>query len=238
MRTSHRRFLLLPACLGVALLAIATWWYLSEPAMADCDRLKQLAQGALNYKDVHGEFPPPVVLGENGKPMHSWRVLLLPYVEANAFLNGYDREVAWNAPSNADLADGTRHIDRPKFPDPADVREVYQPHLNRASREDFTTDYLMVVRGTGSTTAFKVLGTHLAFVAPRDENPDELIIVQVTRSHVHWMEPKDIVLAAPAPDWGITLAAIKDEIVGCVHVVGADVSCLDRDATLWLLGDR
>jgi len=34
-----------------------------------------------NYHDSHGQFPPPYIAEADGKPMHSWRVLILPYLE-------------------------------------------------------------------------------------------------------------------------------------------------------------
>ncbi len=43
--------------------------------------LKQLAFAIHNYHEEHGHFPPPYVADDNGKPLYSWRVLLLPYLE-------------------------------------------------------------------------------------------------------------------------------------------------------------
>ena len=34
-----------------------------------------------DYEQEHGCFPPAYVPDENGRPMHSWRVLSLPYLE-------------------------------------------------------------------------------------------------------------------------------------------------------------
>ena len=33
-----------------------------------------------NFHDVHKHFPPAVIYGPDGKPWHSWRVLILPFV--------------------------------------------------------------------------------------------------------------------------------------------------------------
>src|SRR6266545_1941530 len=38
-----------------------------------------------NYNDTHGRLPPAVVYGADGEPLYSWRVLLLPYMEGEAF---------------------------------------------------------------------------------------------------------------------------------------------------------
>ncbi len=42
--------------------------------------LRQLSLALHNYHDRHGHFPPPYVADANGKPMHSWRVLILPHL--------------------------------------------------------------------------------------------------------------------------------------------------------------
>ena len=34
-----------------------------------------------NYHSQYGSFPPAYVADANGRPMHSWRVLILPFME-------------------------------------------------------------------------------------------------------------------------------------------------------------
>ena len=207
----------------------------------DCDMLELLGTSALNYRDSRDVFPPSVVLDGNGKRMHSWRVLLVPFIEANAFTEQYDFDSAWNEPSNADLADGSRRTDGPKFPDPASVRSVYQADSRAASPEGFATDFLMV---TGHGDPVRLDRGHPGspppggWWAPAAPNPDELIIVQVRSSDVHWMEPRDLVLTSPAPEWGIPIDEIEDEIVASAVVSDGQVTCKDRAATLKLLAER
>jgi len=237
MRVSDYRLLRLVAVV-VVLCSISSCGHQSKTA--DCEFLKWLGTCALNYKDVYGHLPPPAVLDQNSRRMHSWRVLLLPFIEANAFYSHYDFDAAWNDPSNADLADGTRRDEGAKFPEPASVRAVYQPHLAGASSEDFTTDFLMVLRGDEPLVPFNALsgrteGKELQVPAATDE----MLLVQVRKSEVHWMEPRDIALASPAPEWSVPLDDLKDDILGSV-LVSSDgrVTCRDREATLKLLAAR
>src|SRR5687767_14136115 len=44
------------------------------------NNLKQIALALHNYHDVYGSFPPAYIADKDGRPMHSWRVLLLPYI--------------------------------------------------------------------------------------------------------------------------------------------------------------
>ena len=57
-----------------------------EPARrANCSgHLSQLALALHNYVSVHGVLPPAHIDDENGRPMHSWRVLILPFIEEQA----------------------------------------------------------------------------------------------------------------------------------------------------------
>jgi Protein of unknown function (DUF1559) len=34
-----------------------------------------------NYHDTYGRFPPAYIADHDGRPMHSWRVLILPLLE-------------------------------------------------------------------------------------------------------------------------------------------------------------
>jgi hypothetical protein len=45
-------------------------------------RLKGIAIAMHNYHETYKSFPPAYVPDANGKPMHSWRVLLLLLSEA------------------------------------------------------------------------------------------------------------------------------------------------------------
>ena len=46
--------------------------------------LKQIGLALLNYEQTNGRLPPAAVADKQGKAMHSWRTLILPYLERNA----------------------------------------------------------------------------------------------------------------------------------------------------------
>src|SRR5579864_1434043 len=49
---------------------------------AQCkNNLKYIGQALHNYHDTFGSFPPAYIADSNGRPMHSWRVLLLPFFD-------------------------------------------------------------------------------------------------------------------------------------------------------------
>jgi hypothetical protein len=62
----------------------------------------QIVEGLLNYEAANGKLPPAYVADANGRPMHSWRVLILPYLEGyNALYKKYNLNEPWNGPNSA-----------------------------------------------------------------------------------------------------------------------------------------
>ena len=59
------------------------------------NRLHAIALAVINYTYDHDEaFPPPFSVDKNGKPLHSWRVLILPYLDEE----GLARRIRLNEP--------------------------------------------------------------------------------------------------------------------------------------------
>ena len=67
--------------------------------------LKHLALALHNFESSYGFFPPAVIYGPDGKPWHSWRVLILPYVEQAELYEAYDFSEPWDGPKNRKLLD-------------------------------------------------------------------------------------------------------------------------------------
>ncbi|QDU78053.1 hypothetical protein Pan97_51330 [Bremerella volcania] len=58
--------------------------------MQSQNNLKVIGLALHNYHDTYGTLPPAYIPDEDGQPMHSWRVLILPFVEANHIYAQYD----------------------------------------------------------------------------------------------------------------------------------------------------
>lgn len=67
------------------------------------NNLKQLALAMHVYHDTHKCFPPPVLLGPDGKTPYSWRVAVLPYLDQQALYDAYDFDEPWDGPNNRKL---------------------------------------------------------------------------------------------------------------------------------------
>ena len=58
----------------------------SQLAVLQCtNNLKQIAAALQAYHQANGCFPPAYIADKSGKPMHSWRVLILPYLDRMTF---------------------------------------------------------------------------------------------------------------------------------------------------------
>jgi hypothetical protein len=67
--------------------------------------LKQLALALHSYADTYRHFPPFANHSKDGKPLLSWRVHILPYVEEQALYNQFKLDQPWDSPHNKKLID-------------------------------------------------------------------------------------------------------------------------------------
>ena len=91
--------------LSYALLSSAIYSARDAARGSICNKhFKQIGLALLNYEDAYGTFPPAYFADANGRPMHSWRVLILPFLEEHALYSQYDLNESWNGPNNQRLA--------------------------------------------------------------------------------------------------------------------------------------
>lgn len=69
------------------------------------NNLEQIAIAFHNFHDTYRGFPAAVTLGPDGKPWHSWRVLILPFLEQHPLYAQYSFEEPWDGPNNSKLHD-------------------------------------------------------------------------------------------------------------------------------------
>ncbi len=63
--------------------------------------LRMIALALHNYETEHGALPPAYTVDEDGKPLHSWRTLILPYLEQDQLYESIDLTKPWDDPVNA-----------------------------------------------------------------------------------------------------------------------------------------
>ena len=65
--------------------------------------LRQIAKALNSYAADYGTYPPAVTYDAKGQAMHSWRVLILPYLNERKLYESYDMTKPWNAGENSHL---------------------------------------------------------------------------------------------------------------------------------------
>jgi prepilin-type processing-associated H-X9-DG protein len=102
-----RRLFELLAILGIGALLVAFLLPFNRSAgpgvrRALCtNNLKQIALALHNYVAEHGVLPPARTVDASGQPLHSWRTLILPYLDQAALYQSIDLSKPWYDPVNA-----------------------------------------------------------------------------------------------------------------------------------------
>ena len=87
------------------------------------ERFKRISIAIWEYHDVYREFPPAALATKNGKPLLSWRVLLLPFLGEEKLFREFNLEETWDSPHNRTLLSKMPKVFSP-------VRGQFaQPHL-------------------------------------------------------------------------------------------------------------
>src|SRR6516165_8316569 len=88
--------------IGVVCLGICLFLLTCEPIRDGAhsyiaNSLRNIGLALHNYQSVRkGRLPPPVVKDKNGRPLYSWRVLLLPYLEHEPLYKQFKLDEPWD----------------------------------------------------------------------------------------------------------------------------------------------
>jgi hypothetical protein len=134
----------------------------------------------LNYHDVEGALPPAAVLAQDGKPLLSWRVLILPYIEQGELHKEFRLDEPWDSPHNFRLL--------------SRMPRIYSFFDGSKTPEPYSTYYQVFV---GKGTAFACpCGEKLADLVPGAG--DTFLIVEAGTA-VPWTKPADLPYAPDRP---------------------------------------
>ena len=64
------------------------------------NHIKQIVLAFHNYHDAHGALPPLHTVNEEGEPLHSWRVLILPYIGHQTLYGQIRLDEPWDSEHN------------------------------------------------------------------------------------------------------------------------------------------
>ncbi|HEX6963370.1 MAG TPA: DUF1559 domain-containing protein [Lacipirellula sp.] len=155
------------------------------------NNFKQIALGLLNYESANKKFPTQAVYSEDGKPLLSWRVMILPYLEEMALYKQFKLDEPWDSEHNRKLIEKMPAV----YADP-------DPSVQTAA-------------GAGKTTFLSTVGEGLFF---EDREPrtwrsitdgtsnTALLLEAAPERAVPWTKPEDLedlagVLERKDRDW-------------------------------------
>ena len=138
---------------------------------------KQIVLALHNYHSAYGSLPPAYTTDEQGRPLHSWRALILPFMEQQALHSQIDFSKPWNDPVNRPIAD-----------------TVVPAYLCPSTTIDSTsTSYVAVVHPSGMMSG----PDPVSFPEVTDGISNTVLVVEADSSMaVPWMSPQDIDLNA------------------------------------------
>jgi len=64
------------------------------------NNMKEIVLAFHKYHDEYGHFPPAYTVDKSGKPLHSWRVRILPYIEYNYLYEKIRLDEPWDSEHN------------------------------------------------------------------------------------------------------------------------------------------
>jgi prepilin-type N-terminal cleavage/methylation domain-containing protein/prepilin-type processing-associated H-X9-DG protein len=136
------------------------------------NNLKQIALALHNYEQANNALPPAYTVDANGKPLHSWRTLILPYLEQEPLYRTIDLSKPWNDPANAKALETSLAVFR----------------CPEAAGPQNTTTYLAIAAPNGCFIPNSP--RHLAEIT--DAHASTLMVIEAGEENaVPWMAPVD-----------------------------------------------
>jgi serine/threonine protein kinase len=188
--------------------------------VSSANSLRALQMAMSSYESEHGRLPPAAIADGNGRPLLSWRVALLPYLEHRALYDKFRREEPWDSPHNLQYLS--------LMPD------VFRIEGSPSSQGPVTYFQVLVGHDTPFPPDYRQIRSR------EIDNADGLshtIAVVEGSLAVPWTKPQDVNLAAdePFPQLGGSLNVGFQTVMfdGSVRSLVNDI--YNEERTLWAM---
>ena len=137
------------------------------------NNVTKIGEALFQYDKVHGALPPLYTVDDKGNPLHSWRVLLLPYMEQKPLYDQIRLDEPWDSPHNRQF-----HGQMPK---------IYACPRQPGNRQS-DCSYSVIAGGVFNPAkeVKNITGMKLADITGKQD--DTLLIVEVVEPFC-WMNP-------------------------------------------------
>jgi hypothetical protein len=217
------RFRQIAAAFGVCLLSALLTIWVNLPASgvareakprSQCNNnLKQIMLAMHNYCDKYGRFPPAYTVDRTGRPVHTWRVLLLPFLGQGRLYQRLRLDEPYDSPHNQAVFDsiqaghdGVRSMPR-----------VFRCPVDKENRTD--TNYVMIVGPRTISNGSNSVG----FKDITDGTSNTIAVVETYGLGIRWYEPRDL----RADEMSFRINDPEHYSIASRHPGGANVAVAD-----------
>jgi hypothetical protein len=192
------------------------------PRVASSNNMKQIELAMHSYHDVMGALPAVANFDKQGKPLLSWRVHILPYIEEQQLYQQFKLDEPWDSENNKKLI--------------AKMPRTYANPSSPKLAADGKTTYLLPVHKEAVFTGDK---TGIRLTDIKDGTSLTVMLVDAADdAAVIWTKPDDLKLDPKDPTKGL-IARHKDNYLlgfadGSVRLVPKTVD----KKTLWAIFTR
>jgi prepilin-type processing-associated H-X9-DG protein len=137
------------------------------------NNLKQIGLAMHNFHDQKGHFPTAAITDEDGKPLLSWRVAILPYIDQGALYSRFKLDEPWDSPHNQALL--------------SMMPSVYKCPSDPGLDGTFTTTY-QAIAGPGAMFD----GNQKISIAQVIDGTSVTLMVAESNIPVPWTKPDDL----------------------------------------------
>jgi nitroreductase len=157
----------------VAFVAVVVVGWLMDLSDRGHCTLPRLTLAIDEYQDAHQHFPPAATYSPDGKPLLSWRVLILPYINQEELYREFHLDEAWDSPHNLTLL--------------SRMPEEYAPPRWKRSKvpANHTVCQVLVGKGAAFEGREGLCWSHF-------RSPWETFLVVEAGQPVPWTKPEDI----------------------------------------------
>jgi len=140
------------------------------------NNLKQIGLACHDFHDSMGYMPMDIV-GQDGKPLMSWRVAILPYIEQDSMYRQLDLTKAWDDPRNAKVL--------------ATMPSVYRVFGRDAEKGKTYLQMPSLANAQAAITPYQVPGRRTTFANITDGTSNTIMVVEAADA-LDWAKPGDI----------------------------------------------
>jgi len=149
---------------------------------------RQLVLALLNYEAAHGRFPPAYTTDADGKPLLSWRVAILPYLDENDLFEEFHQDEPWDSEHNIALLEKMP----PFFKNPSSLgdRLGYTDYVAPVNKDSVLASgkgirIAQITDGTSNTVMLMEVGgdQQVPWSSPQDIKVEDLKTLQLPNGH-------------------------------------------------------